>query len=89
MVALSLTLGQGPKNQLGAAVTTGLPEERGHVAFHGATTQVERGGDGPISEPPEQECEHSSLRPADADRFLHDGLRVKNNRVGHTSHRTG
>ena len=59
---------QRPKHQLGAAMATGLPQKSRHVAFHGASAQGERAGDGVIAESLQHKGEHASLRSADGDR---------------------
>ncbi len=64
----TLALTQGPKNKLGAAVTTGLAQQSGDVPLYRAAAQAEGAGDGAIVQALEHEGEHAPLRPADADR---------------------
>lgn len=68
MAQVTLPLTQGPENELGATVTTGLPQQRGHVALHSASAQRQAAGHGAIAEALQHEAEHPPLGTADADR---------------------
>ena len=61
----TLTLTQGPENELGAAVTTGLPQQGGNMSFHCASTQAEGISDGAIAATLEHLDEHPMLGTGD------------------------
>jgi hypothetical protein len=66
---MSLTLTQGPKNKLRAAVTTGLPQQHRNVSLDGAATQGEGLSDGPIAVTMKHESEHPMFRWTDGGTF--------------------